>query len=269
MAPWNARKTLSAQPILTSSAFTADSGEEMPARVKATILRGADAWCMPVSALRQYLEQVLGPERGKQGDAPLRECRIVLLNYARALDAEEPRPRRMVAGALVELTPFVERLWRRDAPSELDRIALRALAAESSPGIAGLLTALVENLARIARQLGNFAEFERILEALEAIPHDAEHAHVAALISRLTTGDGWLQLVDAALEPRPLDPALPRLLRRDPAHLTERLGRCSHRPMESTRCPRLRASFAAPVSRCSERSKRISTTRAASAWVPR
>jgi hypothetical protein len=198
--------------------------EEMPARVKAAILRGADAWCMPVSALRHYLEQVLGPERGKQGDAPLRECRIVLLNYARALDAEEPRPRRMVAGALVELMPFVERLWRRDAPSELDRIALRALAAESSPGIAGLLTALVENLARIARQLGNFAEFERILEALEAIPHDAEHAHVAPLISRLTTGDGWRQLVDAALEPRPLDPALPRLLRRDPAHLTERLG---------------------------------------------
>ena len=197
---------------------------ELPARSKAAILRGQDAWCMPVSALRQYLDQVLGPEREKQGDAPLRESRIVLLNYARALAAEEPRPRRTVASALIELTPFVERLWRRDGPGELARIVLRALAAETSPGISLLLVNLTENLAEVARQTRNFAEFERIVSALEGLPHDTEHAQVSALLGRLTTGSSWLELVDAAVESKPLDPSLPRLLRRDPARLTDRLG---------------------------------------------
>ncbi len=197
---------------------------EMPARAKAAILRGADAWCMPVSALRHYLEQVLGPEREKRGDAPLRESRIVLLNYARALAAEEPRPRRIVAGALIEMRSSIERLWKHEGASELDRIALRALAAETSPGISILLVNLIEDLAQVALRPGDFAEFERILAALEAMPHDAEHVHVSALLGRLTSGDAWLRLIDAAVEPRPLDPALPRLLRRDPARLTERLG---------------------------------------------
>ena len=44
-----------------------------------------------------------------------------------------------------------------------------------------------------------------------------------ALGHRLVANDRWMVLVDAALANRPLDPALPRLLQRDPERLLDRL----------------------------------------------
>src|SRR5881396_3344120 len=46
---------------------------------------------------------------------------------------------------------------------------------------------------------------------------------MAALASRLVAQDRWVLLIDAALANRALDPALPRLLQRDPERLLDRL----------------------------------------------
>ncbi len=193
---------------------------ELPAREKFEVLQTREAWCVPIAALPRYFEQLAeaGPETSG------RQARQALLNYVRCLEFKEDRARRAVSSGLTELLPLLERLWPHQLPEELSRTVLRALEREVSPGIAGLLAAVVENLARLALVKPDYAEFERILQTLENAPRDTDHAHMVALAGRLVTDERWLLLIDAALENRALDPVLPRLLRRDPERLLDRLG---------------------------------------------
>ena len=205
--------------------------EELPLRETATVLRGPHAWCVPVGLLRHYLEHLANAGPDASPGASPREARIVLLNYMRCLESEEGKARRAVAAGLAELYPLLDRLWPHQFPEELSRGVVRALALETSPGIAGLLAAATENLARLTLSKGDYAGFERILQGLERAPRDSEHAHVAALAGRIVEDERWFTLVDAALFnwPRggpkvPFDPVLPRLLCRDPERLLDRLA---------------------------------------------
>ncbi|HEX2711776.1 MAG TPA: PilZ domain-containing protein, partial [Candidatus Acidoferrales bacterium] len=204
--------------------------KELPVRERATVVRGPHAWCVPVGLLRHYLEHLANAGPDASPGASPREARIVLLNYARCLESEDGKARRAVAAGLAELYPLVDQLWPHQFPEELSRGAVRALASEASPGIAGLLAAATENLARLALRKGDYAEFERILQGLESAPGDSEHAHMAALAGRIVADERWLTLIEAALfnRPRggpnvPFDPVLLRLLCRDPERLLDRL----------------------------------------------
>lgn len=207
--------------------------DELPPREKSAALRGPEAWCVPLSVLRRYVDQLLNAGRSNHGNAPIRESRILISNYGRALESEESRARRTAANGLVELLPVIEQLWREESPVELDRVAVRALVSEVSPGIAGVVAALVENLARLSIVRNDFAEFERILMALEDSPRDAEHSHLNALAERLMIETNWQLLLDKALLNIPAkqsrshgttDSALARLLARNPERLLGALG---------------------------------------------
>jgi len=192
---------------------------ELPPREKSAVLRGPDIWCVPIAAIRQTLSQLV--ETG--ADAPRREARSILMNYARRIENPEPATRRIVAAGLSELTPLLESLWPNQLPEELSKSTLTTLAKEQGPETSALLSAFLETLGRIAVTRGDFAGFENILVGLERVPRDVEHEYLAALGHRLVANDRWMLLVDAALANRPLDPTLPRLLQRDPERLLDRL----------------------------------------------
>lgn len=192
---------------------------ELPGREKSAALRGAEVWTVPVVALRQTLAQLA--EAG--ADAPRREARNIVLNYARRLDHEDTRARRAVAAGLKELTPIIESLWLNQLPEDLGRGAMKVLDIEQVPETAALLGAFLETLGRIAVSRADYAGFETILVGLERTAADPGHEHTAALAQRLVAQDRWLLLVDAALANRALDPVLPRLLKRDPDRLVDRL----------------------------------------------
>ena len=192
---------------------------ELPPREKSAVLRGSDIWCVPIAAIRQTLTQLV--ETG--ADAPRREARGILLNYARRIENADAGTRRIVAAGLSELTPLLESLWPNQLPEELSKGTLKALAKEQGPETCALLSAFLETLGRIAVTRGDFAGFENILIGLERVPRDAEHEYLTALAHRLVANDRWMLLVDAALANRPLDPTLPRLLQRDPERLLDRL----------------------------------------------
>lgn len=193
--------------------------QELPQREKSAVLRGPEIWCVPIAAVRQALRLLV--DTG--ADAPRREARTILLNYARRLEQEEGSARRTVAAGLGELTPLLESLWPNQLPEELSRGTLTALSKETMPDTTALLASFLETLGRIAATRGDFAGFENILIGLEQVPHDAEHEHMSALAHRLVANDRWMVLVDAALANRALDPVLPRLLQRDPDRLLDRL----------------------------------------------
>src|SRR5713226_82744 len=192
---------------------------ELSPREKSAVLRGPDVWCVPVAALRHTLGQLA--DAGT--DAPRREARNIVLNYARRIEHADPSARRSVAAGLNELSPIFESLWPNQLPEDLSRGAMKALDVEKSPETAALLAAFVEALGRIAVNRGDYAGFESILIGLERVPRDKEHSHMAALANRLVAQDRWLLLVDAALANRALDPVLPRLLQRDPERLLDRM----------------------------------------------
>jgi PilZ domain len=192
---------------------------ELPPREKSAVLRGPDVWCVPVAALRHTLGQLA--DAG--ADAPRREARNIVLNYARRIEHADAPARRSVAAGLNELSTIIESLWPNQLPEDLSRGAMKALDSEKSPETAALLAAFVESLGRIAVSRADYSGFETILTGLERAPQDKEHDHMAALANRLVAQDRWLLLVDAALANRPLDPVLPRLLQRDPERLLDRL----------------------------------------------
>jgi len=192
---------------------------ELPPREKSAVLRGADVWCVPIVALKQNLGQLAA----SGADAPRREARTILLNYARRIDSTEGGVSRAVAAGLNELSSIIESLWPNQVPEDLSRGTLKALEKETTPETAALLAAFLENLGRVAVTRGDYASFEFILDALEKAPHDVAHDHISALAHRLVAQDRWLLLVDASLANRALDPVLPRLLQRDPDRLLDRL----------------------------------------------
>lgn len=192
---------------------------ELPPREKSAVLRGSDVWCVSIVALKQNLGQLAA----SGADAPRREARNILLNYARRIDSTEAAVRRAVAAGLNELAPIIESLWPNQVPEDLSRGTLKALEKETTPETAALLAAFLENLGRVAVTRGDYAGFESILDTLEKAPHDVAHDHISALAHRLVAQDRWLLLVDASLANRALDPVLPRLLQRDPDRLLDRL----------------------------------------------
>jgi PilZ domain len=200
--------------------------DQLPAREKATVLRSIDAWCVPAAAVRRYVEQLLGPDTGNLPEAALRESRIVVASYARGLAAEEPRPRRTVASALLDMMPLLETLWPTPGPAEIDRAAVRGLMGEVSPGIRATLASLVEALGRSALRRCEFSRFEQILDSVRAAEAGAgePQMEINALLSRLESSEIWLLLAQSALESPELDPALPRILQRDPERLLEYFG---------------------------------------------
>jgi len=193
--------------------------QELPPREKSAVLRGPDIWCVPVSAIRNALVQLA--EAG--ADAPRREARNILLNYSRRLETADAAARRTVAAGLKELSSVIESLWPNQLPEELNRCALKALEQETVPETAALLSAFLEMLGRVAVTRGDYSVLEGILNGLEKPPREALFEHMQVLAHRLIAQDRWMLLVDAALANRALDPALPRLLVRDPERLLDRL----------------------------------------------
>jgi PilZ domain-containing protein len=196
----------------------------LPARVTGKILRSGDAWCVPPPVVTRFLEPLTAAAEKKKSDAAAREGRAVLMSYTRCLESEENKARRAVAAGLSEIAPQLERLWPHASMADFGRGVVQALLVETSPGIAGLLSAVVEKLARAALVKHEYGEFEKILETLESAPRDDEHAHIATLVGRVMNDDQWLYLVDEALSGQALNAVLPRLLRRSPDRLIDRLG---------------------------------------------
>ena len=196
----------------------------LPARVKAKTLRSTQAWCVPAPVVAEFLEPLAAAAEKGKSEAPGREGRAVLLAYARSLESEESKERRAVASGLAELAPQIERLWPHPSIPDFGKGVAQVLLLETSPGVAGLLSAVVESLARVSLIKQEYAEFERILETLELAPHDGEHAHISTLVGRIFNDDQWLYLVEEALANRPLNAVIPRLLQRCPDRLIDRLG---------------------------------------------
>jgi hypothetical protein len=195
----------------------------VPARERTRLLASHDAWCLPITQLRDYLEGLIAAAENRRAEASRREARRALADFVRCLESEEEKARRAVASGLLEMKDVLERIWPCAQLADLSRRVVAALRREVSPGIANLLEELTQTLAALALARAECAEVEAILTEIDQAPADSDEDRLAALTRRIVGCEEWLLLVDLALANRPLDSALPRLLRRDPERLLDRL----------------------------------------------
>lgn len=196
--------------------------EGLTARQMDELLRGPDAWCVPLANVKSFLGQVIaagGP----------RQARPVLLNFARGLVAMRSSARLATATGLAESGEILERLWPNQLPEELTIGVAAALAAESLPEVAAVQLAAADHIAEHALHAGDYASISAMLTALDEArlaqpPRSERPEHLGSLEAQLLSEPRWQMLVDAALSPRPLDPALPRILTRNPERLLDALG---------------------------------------------
>jgi len=195
----------------------------LPARDRTRLLSGNDGWCLPVAVLRDYVQGLIAAAETRRAEASRREARRALADYSRGLESEEEKARRAVAAGLLELKDALERVWPCPQLAGLSKRVIGALQREVSPGIANLLEELTGTLSKMALARGECAELEVMLKEIDNPPAEADDLRLAALARKIVASEEWLLLVDLALANRPLDPALPRILRRDPERLLERL----------------------------------------------
>jgi hypothetical protein len=239
----------------------------LPARAIARVLAGPDAWCLPVPILRRYIEPLLAAAERKRAEASGSEARRALTDFVHCLNHERESARRAVAAALLELSDLLSRLWPHPQLVGLETAIVSALARETSPAPSVLLASVAEALARLALERRYYGEFERIVNDLEGLQGKALEA-ARPVSRRLTEPPCWLPLVDAALANRALDPALPRLLQRDPVRLLDHLGLLLAAPEGAAALPAMarliRSSnesvlHALETDLCSNRRQRIAT----------
>lgn len=195
----------------------------LPARERTRLLASRDGWCLPITLLRDYLEGLILAAEHRRAEASRREARRALSDYVRCLDSEEEKARRAVASGLLEMKNVLEHIWPCPQLADLGKTVVAALRREVSPGIANLLEQLTQTLATLALARGECSEVEGILTEMDQAPAESDEERFATLTRRIVGCEEWLLLVDLALANRALDSALPRLLRRDPERLLDRL----------------------------------------------
>ena len=180
-------------------------------------LRSDEAWTVPATILRTQLDEA-------NTTSGLREARTALLAYARCLASPDLAARKATAAGLSDLGEALARFWPEQLPEEFGRSILDALVAERVPAVAALLVSVVERLAVAALSKGRYAEYESVFQALERSSRSGDHDHLRLVERNLFEGERWESLVSGALERRPLDASLVRLLARDPERLLDSLS---------------------------------------------
>lgn len=203
---------------------------ELPAPTRVEVLRGPHVWCVPLATLKPHIEQLISSGNERQ-------ARALLLSYTRHLESAQSPVRLAIAGGLGELAPLVPVLWSVNGPGphEMNHLVMGALLREVAPEVAGVLAGVADGLARLALERREFAELEKFVDSLEAAraPRSNGSARtgpvlsaslMATLSQKLLENVRWSQMIERALEHRPLDPALPRILARDPERMIDYLA---------------------------------------------
>jgi hypothetical protein len=181
------------------------------------VLRSEDAWVVPAPILRAQLDEA-------STTSGLRQARAALLSYSRCLLSPDASVRKATAAGLSDLGEALGRFWPEQLPEEFGRVIVEALVAERMPAVAALLVSVVERLAAAALNKSRYAEYEAVFQALEKSPQGAERDHLRLVERNLFADERWDALVSGALQHRPLDASLVRLLARDPERLLDRLS---------------------------------------------
>jgi len=192
----------------------------LPEEKKTRVLESEEAWCVPPTAVRDYVESL-------RSNGKIEAAEKILRNYADCIAGKNPEHRRQAAMGLAELAP----LYASAGPKlfvDTIRIAGVQFTEETDSALQSLASAAFVRLSQEATSKRLHPALQRIVEMMDYA--ETEHPGLAKnLRSRIGIENRLPEFIEEALKNGEMPNGLMELLRRVPLaaseHIATRFGR--------------------------------------------
>lgn len=194
--------------------------EKVPVEKKKAVLESGDAWCIPPSKARDYIESLM--EKGEN-----EEAEKLLRNYANCITNKASEPRRQAAMGLAELAPVYAKASEKLFMDTIRQVGVQ-LAEETDSELQSLVGAAFVRLSQEAAKKRSFPAIQRSVEMVDYV--EAERPGVGKnLRPRIAVESRLPEFIEDALKTGEVPQGLTDLLRRMPdhaaLHIAGRFGR--------------------------------------------
>ena len=197
---------------------------QVPEEKRKSVLESAEAWCVPATQVREYIEQLLAA--GQKEDAEK-----VLTNYANCITSKSSATRRQTATGLAELAATYSKCDERLLLSTIRQVGVQ-LAEEQDSELQSLVGAAFVRLSQEATNQRSYPAIQRAVELVDYV--ETERPGVGKnLRPRIGVENHLPEFLDEALKNGSVPSGLTDLLRRMPIaasqHVASRFSRSGFR----------------------------------------
>jgi hypothetical protein len=197
---------------------------QVPEEKRKSVLESSEAWCVPATQVREYVEQLLAA--GQKDDAEK-----VLTNYANCITSKSSATRRQTATGLAELAATYSKCDERLLLSTIRQVGVQ-LAEEQDSELQSLVGAAFVRLSQEATNQRSYPAIQRAVELVDYV--EAERPGVGKnLRPRIGVENHLPEFLDEALKTGNVPSGLTDLLRRMPIaasqHIASRFSRSGFR----------------------------------------
>ena len=197
---------------------------QVPEEKRKSVLESSEAWCVPATQVREYVEQLLAA--GQKDDAEK-----VLTNYANCITSKSSATRRQTATGLAELAATYSKCDERLLLSTIRQVGVQ-LAEEQDSELQSLVGAAFVRLSQEATNRRSYPAIQRAVELVDYV--EAERPGVGKnLRPRIGVENHLPEFLDEALKTGNVPSGLTDLLRRMPIaasqHIASRFSRSGFR----------------------------------------
>jgi hypothetical protein len=197
---------------------------QVPEEKRKSVLESSEAWCVPATQVREYVDQLLAA--GQKDDAEK-----VLTNYANCITSKSSATRRQTATGLAELAATYSKCDERLLLSTIRQVGVQ-LAEEQDSELQSLVGAAFVRLSQEATNRRSYPAIQRAVELVDYV--EAERPGVGKnLRPRIGVENHLPEFLDEALKTGNVPSGLTDLLRRMPIaasqHIASRFSRSGFR----------------------------------------
>jgi hypothetical protein len=197
---------------------------QVPGDKRKAVLESSEAWCIPASQVREYVEDLLAQE-DKEG------AEKVLMNYADCVSSKSTETRRHTAIGLAELAGVYAKLNERVLMNMIRLVGVQ-LAEERDSELQSLMGAAFVRLSQEAAAQRSYPAIQRSVELVDYV--ESERPGLGKnLRPRIGVEDRLPEFIEEAMRTGDVPTGLKDLLRRLPAassaHLAGRFSRAGFR----------------------------------------
>ncbi|MGA7622269.1 MAG: hypothetical protein WCA91_01700 [Candidatus Acidiferrales bacterium] len=197
---------------------------QVPGDKRKAVLESSEAWCIPASQVREYVEDLLAQD-DKEG------AEKVLMNYADCVCSKAAETRRHTAIGIAELAPVYAKLSERVLMNMIRLVGVQ-LAEERDSELQSLMGAAFVRLSQEASAQRSYPAIQRSVELVDYV--ESERPGLGKnLRPRIAVEDRLPEFIEEAMRTGEVPTGLKDLLRRLPsassAHLATRFSRAGFR----------------------------------------
>jgi hypothetical protein len=197
---------------------------QVPNDKRKAVLESSEAWCIPVTQVREYVESLLLQDDKENAEK-------ILMNYADCVASKSPETRRQTAIGLAELSGLYASQGERVLMNIIRLVGVQ-LAEERDSELQSLMGAAFVRLSQEASSQRSFPAIQRSVELVDYI--ESERPGLGKnLRPRIAVEDRLPEFIEEAMKTGEVPNGLKDLLRRLPAassaHLAGRFSRAGFR----------------------------------------